>query len=163
MPSSPSRHPLNSFKLPTPKKHSTIERTARTSTPSSAVLRLIGNAEQQKALRTAGRRSGELSKASSEDLHKKGLGADLSKQITRRWKQGDVFAPHDLSEVEMAKWKKRGKPVYDAFDLLDFKPQDSYSVQLLDYVRVYDAHGTDYAFERYGVETGQSETDCAGD
>jgi small subunit ribosomal protein S18 len=56
------------------------------------------------------------------------MGDDLSKQITRRWKQGDVYAPHDLSEVEMSKWKKRGRPVYDAFDVLDFKPQDSYRV-----------------------------------
>ncbi|KAK6607652.1 ribosomal protein S18 [Botrytis cinerea] len=33
----------------------------------------------------------------------------LTKQIHRRWRAGDVYAPHDLSGIEMAKWKKRGK------------------------------------------------------
>ncbi|KAF8853919.1 ribosomal protein S18, partial [Acephala macrosclerotiorum] len=50
----------------------------------------------------------------------------LSKQITRRFKPGDVYAPHDLSEVEMAKWKKRDKPMHDVFDVLDFNPLDHY-------------------------------------
>ncbi|CZR60763.1 uncharacterized protein PAC_10659 [Phialocephala subalpina] len=50
----------------------------------------------------------------------------LSKQITRRFKPGDVYAPHDLSEVEMAKWKKRAKPMHDVFDVLDFNPLEHY-------------------------------------
>jgi len=57
------------------------------------------------------------------------MAADLSKQITRRWKAGDVYAPHDLSEVEMAKWKKRERPNRDAFDVLDFNPMDHYRVR----------------------------------
>ena len=56
------------------------------------------------------------------------LAQDLSKQITRRWKAGDVYAPHDLSSVEMAKWKNRGRPMYDVFDVLDFKPAEHYRV-----------------------------------
>lgn len=28
--------------------------------------------------------------------------------MTRRWKVGDVYAPHDLGSVEMGKWKGRG-------------------------------------------------------
>jgi small subunit ribosomal protein S18 len=31
----------------------------------------------------------------------------------------------------MAKWKKRGRPVHDAFDVLDFNPKDSYRVRFL--------------------------------
>ena len=79
----------------------------------------------------ANRIPGQLSKGSAEQVAHTSLGTALSKQITRRWKQGDVYAPHDLSEVEMAKWKKRGRPVYDVFDVLDFKPQDSYRVGCL--------------------------------
>jgi small subunit ribosomal protein S18 len=41
-----------------------------------------------------------------------------------------VYAPHDLSEVEMAKWKKREKPQHDAFDILDLNPLDHYRVCL---------------------------------
>ncbi|KAI9696293.1 MAG: hypothetical protein M1820_008216 [Bogoriella megaspora] len=32
---------------------------------------------------------------------------ELEKQITRRWRKGDVYSPHDLSGVEMKKWKVR--------------------------------------------------------
>jgi small subunit ribosomal protein S18 len=52
----------------------------------------------------------------------------LARQITRRFRAGDVYAPHDLSEVEMAKWKKRDRPQQDVFDVLDFKPMDHYRV-----------------------------------
>jgi small subunit ribosomal protein S18 len=50
------------------------------------------------------------------------LARDLTKQITRRWRAGDVYAPHDLSPVEMMKWRKRGKPQTDVFDVLELDP-----------------------------------------
>ena len=56
------------------------------------------------------------------------MAMDLSKQITRRWRAGDVYAPHDLSAAEMSKWKERMKPQYDAFDTLDLNPLDEYKV-----------------------------------
>jgi hypothetical protein len=42
-----------------------------------------------------------------------------------------VYAPHDLSAVEMAKWKNRGRPTHDVFDVLDFKPMEHYRVSFL--------------------------------
>ncbi|CAL3967722.1 hypothetical protein PZA11_003946 [Diplocarpon coronariae] len=63
---------------------------------------------------------------STEEFINHNLAADLSKQITRRWKAGDIYAPHDLSEVEMQKWKRRGRPQYDVFDVLDFNPLEHY-------------------------------------
>jgi small subunit ribosomal protein S18 len=63
-----------------------------------------------------------------EELQKHNMAVDLSRQITRRWRPGDVYAPHDLSEVEMAKWKRREKPNYDVFDVLDLNPLDHYRV-----------------------------------
>lgn len=39
-----------------------------------------------------------------------------------------MYAPHDLSAVEMAKWKKRDKPNHDVFDVLDFNPLEHYRV-----------------------------------
>lgn len=63
-----------------------------------------------------------------EDLQNSANAASLSKQITRRFVPGDVYAPHDLSWVEMQKWKTRGRPTYDALDALDLKPLDHYRV-----------------------------------
>ena len=56
---------------------------------------------------------------------------DLEGQVTRRWKLGDVYAPHDLSGAEMAKWKKvrrRGKQKVDVVDQLGINPIDHYKV-----------------------------------
>lgn len=47
---------------------------------------------------------------------------ELTKQIHRRWRVGDVYAPHDLTGIEMAKWKKRGKVTRDVFDIVAFDP-----------------------------------------
>lgn len=54
----------------------------------------------------------------------------MTKQISRRWKTGDVYAPHDLSEVEMKKWKMRGKPTVDVFDVLELDPMVEYRVSV---------------------------------
>lgn len=55
---------------------------------------------------------------------------DLERQaVHRRWKAGDVYAPHDLTGAEMAKWKKarrRPKPKVDVVDSLGLKPIDHY-------------------------------------
>jgi small subunit ribosomal protein S18 len=63
-----------------------------------------------------------------KDLADHNMRAGLTKQITRRWKAGDVYAPHDLSGVEMLKWKKRHQPERDVFDVLDFNPEQHYRV-----------------------------------
>ena len=52
----------------------------------------------------------------------------LEASLTREWKPGDLYAPHDLSAVEMRKWKKRHAPPTDAFDALNIKPLDIYKV-----------------------------------
>ena len=57
--------------------------------------------------------------------------ADLERQAIRRWKVGDVYAPHDLTGLEMAKWKKlrrKGKLKWDVVDLLGINPIDHYKV-----------------------------------
>jgi small subunit ribosomal protein S18 len=80
--------------------------------------------------RLANLRSGQNSKpprnVTPEDLEKHGRSQDITRQISRRWKAGDVYAPKDLSDVEMAKWKKRSKPERDVFDVLGFDPVANY-------------------------------------
>lgn len=48
--------------------------------------------------------------------------------MTREWKAGDVYSPHDLSPAEMKKWRKRRSPPTDAFDSLKRNPLDLYKV-----------------------------------
>jgi small subunit ribosomal protein S18 len=62
------------------------------------------------------------------ELRNHKLASDLTKQITRRWRAGDVYAPHDLSSAEMQKWKARGRPEFDCFDVLDLNPIEEYKV-----------------------------------
>ncbi|TVY83006.1 37S ribosomal protein rsm18 [Lachnellula suecica] len=60
------------------------------------------------------------------ELKNNKLAGSVTKMITRRWKVGDVYAPHDMSPVEMEKWRRRSRPSVDAFDVLDMNPLDHY-------------------------------------
>ena len=119
-----------------------------------------------------------------ETLQKDGQARDLEKLQTRKWKQGDVYAPHDLTPAEMYKWKTRGRPTMDAFDALAINPLNEYKVsvflspyelmysvivlmrrlstELFYHVRVHDPNGENKAFERYRLTASQSKTGCEG-
>jgi small subunit ribosomal protein S18 len=105
-------------------------RGSSSNTASASVLKLLSHAQSRKA-QNKERESGQLSLTGSKEIENLKRGQDLSRQITRRWKAGDVYAPHDLSAVEMAKWKNRGRPTHDVFDVLDFKPMEHYRVSFL--------------------------------
>lgn len=57
---------------------------------------------------------------------------DLEQQLPRRWAVGDVYSPHDLSGVEMSKWKKQSRKPRprakdrDVMDQLGMNPLDHY-------------------------------------
>ncbi|GJN78334.1 hypothetical protein PLIIFM63780_001828 [Purpureocillium lilacinum] len=51
---------------------------------------------------------------------------DYLKQMPRRWDAGDVYSPHDLSPVEMQKWRKRSQRGGDVVDALGIRPLDMY-------------------------------------
>lgn len=53
---------------------------------------------------------------------------DFLKQMPRRWDAGDVYSPHDLSPVEMQKWRKRSLRSNDVVDALGIRPLDMYKV-----------------------------------
>ncbi|KAK4226493.1 hypothetical protein QBC38DRAFT_480228 [Podospora fimiseda] len=48
------------------------------------------------------------------------------RQMPRRWRTGDVYAPRDLSPVEMRKWRRPSAPKTDVIDMLGFNPIDNY-------------------------------------
>ncbi|KAF5022400.1 hypothetical protein F66182_5540 [Fusarium sp. NRRL 66182] len=51
---------------------------------------------------------------------------DFLKQMPRRWEAGDVYSPHDLSPIEMQKWRKRSVRNNDVIDTLGIRPLDMY-------------------------------------
>ncbi|KAK7756040.1 hypothetical protein SLS62_001983 [Diatrype stigma] len=61
-----------------------------------------------------------------EDLREKGTQDDYARQMTRRWRAGDVYAPHDLSPSEMGKWRRNRARKQDLVDILGLKPLDMY-------------------------------------
>ncbi|GAP83214.2 putative ribosomal protein S18 [Rosellinia necatrix] len=48
------------------------------------------------------------------------------RQLTRRWRPGDVYAPHDMSPSEMTKWRRTTARQKDLVDLLGIRPLDMY-------------------------------------
>ncbi|KAG6011756.1 hypothetical protein E4U41_005444 [Claviceps citrina] len=52
--------------------------------------------------------------------------ADYLRQMPRRWAAGDVYSPHDLSPVEMQKWRRRSLRRHDVVDALGIRPLDMY-------------------------------------
>lgn len=62
------------------------------------------------------------------DLQQKVLHTDYMRQMPRRFETGDVYAPHDLSPVEMRKWRKWTTESRDLVDLLGLSPVDMYRV-----------------------------------
>lgn len=59
------------------------------------------------------------------------MGEEYMMHMTRRWREGDVYTPHDLSGNEMRKWKKRIGRTDDVFDLVGVNPLDHYRVSIL--------------------------------
>ena len=75
----------------------------------------------------------DAQRAALNDFTKQGLARGLERQMPRlsRWNAGDVYAPHDLSAVEAAKWKKRKGSQRDVFDMLGINPLHEYKVRCL--------------------------------
>jgi small subunit ribosomal protein S18 len=91
------------------------------------VLNLISRSSGRRAQPSAAERY----QNTVQELKKYKLASDLTKQISRRWKAGDVYAPHDLSPVEMQKWKQRGRPERDVVDVLKLDVLGEYKVGIL--------------------------------
>jgi small subunit ribosomal protein S18 len=72
----------------------------------------------------------DMKSSTAQEFRMANLSRDLTKQITRTWKAGDVYGPNDLSPYEMSKWKQRRRPDHDVFDLLDVNPLDEFKVHL---------------------------------
>ncbi|KAI0024130.1 ribosomal protein S18 [Xylariomycetidae sp. FL0641] len=61
-----------------------------------------------------------------EELSLRHDNEDYMRQLTRRWRAGDVYAPHDLSPSEMAKFRRNTARKRDLVDMLNLRPLDMY-------------------------------------
>lgn len=70
---------------------------------------------------------------------------DLLQQMTRKWKTGDIYSPHDLTGYAMSKFKKRRtRPPVDVLDMLKIDPLKEYKVgnvlQIMMHVKFYSTY-----------------------
>ncbi|KAI1738942.1 ribosomal protein S18 [Xylaria scruposa] len=61
-----------------------------------------------------------------DDMRSQNRHDDFMRQLPRRWRVGDVYAPHDMSPSEMAKWRRNTARKQDLVDLLGLRPLDMY-------------------------------------
>ncbi|KAH7149253.1 ribosomal protein S18 [Dactylonectria estremocensis] len=87
-----------------------------------------GDAAERMLERSKARASAYVREKSAqmEFLKTQKMSNDYLRQMPRRWQAGDVYSPHDLSPVEMSKWRKRSPPKIDVIDALGINPVDMY-------------------------------------
>lgn len=72
-----------------------------------------------------------------DDVNKNVRHDDYARQMTRRWNVGEVYAPHDLSPSEMAKWRRNQARKKDLVDMLGLRPLDMYRVSEQSIIMVF--------------------------
>ncbi|OAA61864.1 37S ribosomal protein [Niveomyces insectorum RCEF 264] len=62
-----------------------------------------------------------------ERLAERKVSDDYARMLPRRWRVGDLYAPHDLSAAEATKWRAPARqPTRDVLDVLGVDPRDEY-------------------------------------
>lgn len=90
---------------------------------------LIADVDRKKQARAvAALARGKPSAMTVEMLERDEMAKNLTQQIKRQFKPGDIYAPHDLSWQEQVRWQKKNSPKYDVFDQTNFNPKDHYKV-----------------------------------
>ncbi|KAG5914685.1 hypothetical protein E4U61_005450 [Claviceps capensis] len=64
-----------------------------------------------------------------ETLRNNKESGEFLREMPRRWETGDVYAPHDMSSVEMRKLRKRASRKADVVDALQIRAKDMYKVR----------------------------------
>lgn len=104
--------------------------TDPTSTSTSTINKFSPSAKQAFAEslvdKTARSASSLRAKTHAEDMRDRleslQRAREIRKQMSRRWKPGDVYSPHDLSPVEQTKWRRVKRTEHDVFDELAMDP-----------------------------------------
>jgi small subunit ribosomal protein S18 len=67
-------------------------------------------------------------RAHVRDMRTNATTENYVRQMPRRWRTGDLYAPRDLTPAEMKKWRQGRRPNMDVVDMLGFSPLDNYRV-----------------------------------
>lgn len=62
---------------------------------------------------------------------------DLARYQGRKWKEGDIYSPHDLSPEETQKWKESQPAKEDMFDVLGINPLHEYKVSITFWIKFF--------------------------
>lgn len=68
------------------------------------------------------------SQATADSIREQKVSNEYLREMPRRWQVGDVYSPHDLSPVEMNKWRRKSQRKGDVIDALGISPLDMYKV-----------------------------------
>ncbi|KAF2807846.1 ribosomal protein S18 [Mytilinidion resinicola] len=100
----------------------------RTNIAAETLRILHGSSSSSSApKRPAPRKTVTLTPKDVQDAELSAKRTDYEQQLARKFKPGDVYAPHDLTGQEMQKWKKsRNAPKTDAIDALGLNPINEY-------------------------------------
>ncbi|KAI1112190.1 ribosomal protein S18 [Nemania sp. NC0429] len=132
------RHGLSILKTPTAPLSTTAAPKALRDlgSSSSAMLNLEGSTKEDTTkiisqiydkIRAPARRGTAQGRQNVEDMIRDSRTQDeFMRQMTRRWRAGEVYSPYDLSPAEMNKWRKRTARRQDLVDLLGLRPLDMY-------------------------------------
>jgi small subunit ribosomal protein S18 len=106
------------FKLP--QQQQRPEKQHRASDAASQLMKRYGG----RAAITASNRQ-----ATVDQIREQKVSNEYLREMPRRWQVGDVYSPHDLSPVEMNKWRRRSQRKGDVIDALGIRPLDTYKVR----------------------------------
>ena len=96
-----------------------LQETNKTAISSNAALQNL-----------AYQRSSQRNRDTATQLKREERKRDLQTMSMRNWRGGDVYSPHDLSLVEIRRWKGRMKPEVDVFDTLALNPLSEWKVDI---------------------------------
>lgn len=107
-----------------PKRNSTRQKQqyTRKDNPQFAFLKDVLDQSNSQTLKKQTR---QQTRKDVEAFH---FAKDLERYQSRRWKEGDIYSPHDLSPEEMEKWRRPTKVKEDVFDVLGINPLHEYKV-----------------------------------
>ncbi len=90
---------------------------------NESLVELMRNRQEHRQAARAGVRQRNL-----ERLQQHQKTESYLKYMYRRWRPGDVYAPHDLSPGEMHKFRKMTRRHVDLLDVVNVNPVDEYRV-----------------------------------
>ena len=118
----------SSYPAAIPPRQRSQERTPNTSRMAQGLQEKTTGAMNYLASQRGGHK-GSLDSATG--IRRESRKRDLQTMSTRNWRSGDVYSPHDLSLVEIKRWKGRTRPEVDVFDQLALNPITEWKVRIM--------------------------------